>query len=397
MLCIVSGTVPPALAVHALQILLRPLVTIVSLMIMTLIAERLGLFDLLGRFIAKVSNGDGRKLFRNLFLCGTMTGVLFSNDAAVLIFTPLAFDLVERVGGVDWRASNKIPYYFAVLFVANLVGGLVISNPINVIVATLFGISFLEYAVWMFLPTAISILASYYGLRWFFRRDIPAKCLRTSPLMGRSQNRATLFIGGGLLLGTLAGFFSEGLTGIPNWAVAVGGALGFAVLYGYHSQCRSPVLHAVAWDIVVFVIGMFIVATGLRNVGVTHQIGGFLRTVAGDGLGILSALTALVSAVCSSLMNNHPTANIMAMVIEDFHRPMGEGKMLALSALIGGDLGPKMLPIGSLAALLWFRMLRERGVEVPYRLYIKVGIPVTLCAVILSVMILNFEYALFNR
>jgi arsenical pump membrane protein len=398
MLCLVSGIVPPALAVHALQVLLRPLVTIVSLMVMTLIAERLGLFNLLGDFIARISNRDGRRLFRCLFFCGTMTGVFFSNDAAVLIFTPLAFDLVERLSTADWKASNKLPFYFAVLFVANLVGGLVISNPINVIVATLFDISFLEYAAWMLLPTAASIFVSYYGLLWFFRRDIPAVC--GSGIVTRVRlrpNGTTLLIGSGLLLATLVGFFSESLTGIPTWAVAVGGAIGLAVLYRSHPVARrTPVLSGVAWDIVVFVIGMFIVANGLRNVGVTHQIGSLLRTLAGEGFSLLSGITALVSAVCSSLINNHPTANIMAMVIDDFKKPVGQEKMLAFSALIGGDLGPKMLPIGSLAALLWFRMLRDRGVDVPYGLYIKVGIPVTLCAVILSVIVLNLEYALFS-
>src|SRR3954463_11555210 len=158
---------------NTMRFLFAPVVTIVSLMALTLVAEQTGLFRVLAAQIAQRAGGDGRKLFTYIFVIGTATGTVFTNDAAVLILTPLVWRLIEDVQQEDWTEANKVPFYFAVLYVANLVGALLISNPINIVVANLFSISFSEYARWMVLPAIASMVVTYAGLRLFFRRDLP--------------------------------------------------------------------------------------------------------------------------------------------------------------------------------------------------------------------------------
>ena len=109
------GLVPLVLVALAVKLLFFPILTIVSLMIITLIAEQAGLFDLLSQSIAVAARGNGRLLFGYVFACGAVTGMVFTNDAAVLIFTPLVFQLVETVKEDSWTLRNKVPYYFAVL------------------------------------------------------------------------------------------------------------------------------------------------------------------------------------------------------------------------------------------------------------------------------------------
>jgi len=160
----------------------------------------------------------------------------------------------------------------------------------------------------------------------------------------------------------------------------------------------SPILvgKAIGWNAIIFVVGIFLVTNGLRETGLTEALGTIILGAVDQSLSLGIFVTGIVAAGASAAMNNHPTAWIMALTLQDL--PLGEltTRTLAFAALIGGDLGPKMLPIGSLAALMWFQILRERGVEISYWQYIKIGVPVTLISLLLSLLMLTLEYALVN-
>lgn len=391
-LTVALGIVPPALALETLRALALPLVTIASLMAIMLVAEQSGLLALLAYHTARLARGDARKLFTYLFACGALTGTVFTNDAAVLIFTPLVFTLVEEVQTREWTLANKIPFYFSVLYIGNLVGALVISNPINIIVASFFDIPFADYASWMVLPALVSMVVSYIGLRIYFRRAIPVayrvpEAWQRPPTDGSLLKPCTI-----VLAVTLLGFFTEGATGIPTWLVALASAIVLVSLHLLHGHSPVPILRGIGWDVLLFVAGIFIVVLGFRSAGFAALLADALRHLAGNGLTALVTVIAFAAALLSSLFNNHPTAGLMIFIIDDLALPALETRMLVFAALIGGDLGPKMLPIGSLAALMWFRMLRARGVHIPYGLYVRIGVPVTLAAVSLSLAVLVLQW-----
>lgn len=392
LLALMTGVVTPAQALEALQLLAFPIITVLSLMAITVIAEQAGVLRLVAHQVGRAANGDARKLFAYLFVLGSVTGTLFTNDAAILILTPMVFGLVEAVKQKDWRLENKIPFYFAVLYVGNLVGALVISNPINIVVSSVFGIRFVDYAAWMMLPALVSMAVSFVGLRLFFRQALRNTCNVPPALKASDVDRGMLRPCVIVLALTLIGFFSETLTGIPVWLVALLGATALCATHIHRGHAASRIVAGMGWDVILFVIGIFIVVIGLRNQGVTAIIGHIIAELGGTAMPGLTAAAGFVAAICSALVNNHPTAGLMIWVVKDFAQPVLETQMLVFATLIGGDLGPKMLPIGSLAALMWFRMLRDRGVQVPYAMYVRIGIPVTLAAVLLSLLTLNVEY-----
>ena len=394
-LMMLLNIVPVPLALKQVSELRFPFITIVSLMVITTITDRTGLFSALAYSMSRAAASDPKRLFTYLYFTGAAIGTIFTNDAAVLIFTPLVITLVAVVQQDDWTHENKLPFYFAVLYVANVVAVLVISNPIDIIVCDVFEVSFLEYAKWNALPGVVSIVVSYLGLRIAFRKSFP-KAFRPMPAPATSarqrQQRAICAV---VLAPTLACLFLQQFLGISIWMITLIAASVLLIIHWVAFRGDPvDVMKSVGWDVLVFVAGMFVIATGIRNLGITELIAEWITSVGQASFTAIMNTTGFTACIVSAIMNNHPTALTMALVIRDMDLPELETRLTAFAALMGGDLGPKMLPTGSLAAMLWFRILRGRGIEVSYLTYVKLGIPITLAALACALVTLNLQYLL---
>jgi arsenical pump membrane protein len=162
--------------------------------------------------------------------------------------------------------------------------------------------------------------------------------------------------------------------------VAAAGATVALALAWRHGAGRPPqVLRAaVAWEILVFLLGMFMLAEGLQNVGVVDRLRELYEW--GD-----PTVVGVTSAVGSALINNHSMALTNLLAIQEIP---GAGEDEYLAALVGGDLGPRLLPIGSLAGLLWLALLRRLEVEVPLRRFVVVGTAVAVPSLLASLAVL---------
>jgi arsenical pump membrane protein len=94
----------------------------------------------------------------------------------------------------------------------------------------------------------------------------------------------------------------------------------------------------------------------------------------------------LLSAVGSAVLNNHPMANLNMLALVPGGTAADPRRVLA--ALIGGDLGPRLFPMGSLAGLLWLEMLRRANVDVPVRRFVVVGAVATVPTLIACLALL---------
>src|SRR5687767_10194745 len=140
-------------AERAARDLWRPLIVIGSIMVTTACAAELGVFARLASWIEPRTRGPVRHAFRSVFVVSALTAAVLSNDAAILLVTPVVTTLLRAVYPKR-HPRFVVPFAFAV-FVAAGVAPLPTGNPMNLVVTARAGIDLNTYALHM-IPVAIA-------------------------------------------------------------------------------------------------------------------------------------------------------------------------------------------------------------------------------------------------
>ncbi|HET9103479.1 MAG TPA: SLC13 family permease [Solirubrobacteraceae bacterium] len=370
--------------------------TVGFLAALLLIAEgcrREGLFAALGEVMAGRAGGSPRRLLALVFAAATAVTIVLGLDATVVLLPPIVLATTARL-----RAAPRGPLY-ACAHLANSASLLLpVSNLTNLLAFRASGLSFAHFAVLMALPTVAVVAVEWAVIsRWAqdapraaegaagdgpsgdgpagqgLRADGAAPPVAVPPV---AVPRFALAV----LAATLAGFaLSSAVAVDPIWVAIAGAAV--INLPALVSRRTRPValLGAVEPGFLSFVLGLgVIVATATH-----HGLGAAVRDVlpAGTSLGDL-LLVAAISAVLANLVNNLPATLILVPVAA----ARGAGPVLAV--LIGVNVGPNLAHVGSLATLLWRRVLAAAGVAYPAREFVVLGAMTVPPAIVLATLLL---------
>ena len=115
----------------------------------------------------------------------------------------------------------------------------------------------------------------------------------------------------------------------------------------------------------VFVLALGVIVAAASRNGLGSAVHAVLP--AGSSLAALLGIAG-ISAVLANLVNNLPATLILVPVAA----ASGTGPVLAM--LIGVGVGPNLTYAGSLATLLWRRVLRAESLEVDLREFTRLGL-----------------------
>lgn len=320
------------------------LVFLVAVTVLAELADRAGVFDVVAARAARAARGRTPVLFGLVVLLATVTTIVLSLDTTAVLLTPVVLALAQ---GLE---LNPIPFALATVWLANTASLLLpVSNLTNLLAVDRLDLTTGEYVQRTALPALVAVVVTVAFLGLWQRRSLTGGYEVPEPVtpldVWRFRGNASAC---GLLVPAL-------LLGVPvAWAASLSAAVAIGVTLWRSPSALTPSL--VPWRLVLFVEALFLVVEAIGP----HGLDGLLR----DGIGG-PLQTSFVAAGGANLVNNLPAYLAVERVVP-------HDQLLAL--LLGVNLGPLVLPWGSLATLLWADRCRARGVRVGWFRFAAAGL-----------------------
>jgi arsenical pump membrane protein len=237
-----------------------------------------------------------------------------------------------------------------------------VSNLTNLLAIHRLGVSAAGYVAEVAVPAVVAIAITWAALLLWHRRRLRGSFTPPPKLVVADRALFLVAVTACTLLVPAL------LLGVPV-AAAASLAASIVVIAFFVRRRTALRWSLVPWRLVLIVEGLFLVVSAVGP----HGLDSALRATAGATGSLRIAATA---AVGSNLVNNLPAYLALDRIIP---------RSQLIDALLGVNLGPLVLPWGSLATLLWLERCRARGVRVPASTFALAGVvlvPVLLVATV---------------
>ena len=349
---------------------LKILVLFISMTALSIFLDELGFFRYLASFILKRARSGQFRLFIYLYVTVSVLTMFTSNDIIILSFTPFICYFAKSA------KIDPIPYLCAEFVAANTWSmALIIGNPTNIYLATASGIDFLSYLKISILPTLAAGAVAFCMLLLLFHKKLRA------PISGGSEDvviedKLLLWVGIAHLAVCTVFLAIGSYIGVEMWLVAVcaaGSLLIFNAVIAIVRRKKPRELlgcaRRIPYELVPFLLSMFVMIVILSEEGVTAQIAQLL----GSDFTILKY--GISSFLAANVINNIPMSVLFSSIISS---SSASAESAVFATVIGSNICAFFTPIGALAGIMWSSILNGHGYKFSYLNFLKMGLCIAL-------------------
>ncbi len=364
----------------------NPIKILTLFLSMTLLSVYLGdagFFDYVADTVFVKSKGGQMRLFLILYVVVAILTIFTSNDIIILTFTPPICIFAKKA------KISPLPFLFGEFIAANTWSmALIIGNPTNIYLAQSFGINFSEYLSVMILPAIVGGVTGLLALLLIFRKQLK------EPIAKQKQEKSTkypriakvpMLVSLTHLLVCIVLLALSDLIGMEMYLIclvlAISLTLFNAVYYLITFHSARPVVNSLKkepYELIPFVLSMFVIVLALKNSGVTDLLNNLL--VSGQTKDALSF--GVLSTISANLLNNIPMSVLFEKIISSSSMPAVYG------SIIGSNVGAFLTPVGALAGIMWSKILKKYDIEMSFKKFVLYGSAVAIPTLLSSVGVL---------
>jgi arsenical pump membrane protein len=402
---LLTGTVSYADIVDIISKIGGASITIMATIVMAVILESFGFFHWSAARLANAAKGSGYRLYWYIQLLFFLMTLLFNNDGSILITTPILILLLKNL---RLKPHQQIPYLLTGALIATASSAPIgVSNIVNLIALNIVHMTLYMHTAMMFVPATLGLLFMSWLMYVVVKRKLPKRLPDSvydiehifftknfHPLKGsltvetkrqrtRFMLKVLLFVFIMRCLLFVASYFA-----IPIEIVAVLGSVVLLVWRWYHLRTNPvDILKKTPWHILIFAFSMYVIIYGLHNAGLTAMLVKLCEPIVNEGLLYASFVMGGLVSVLSNFFNNHPALMVGTITLTEMGLDPVTLKTIYLANIIGSDMGSLLLPIGTLASLIWMHILRQNKIKVKWKDYLSVSLvvipPVTIVTLFL--------------
>ena len=356
---------------------------LIGMMIIVGITRRTGVFEYMAVKAAKLAKGEPLWIMAALAAVTAITSSLLDNVTTVLLIVPVTFSICNELD------IDPLPFLISQILASNIGGtATLIGDPPNIMIGSAAGLSFLDFAVNLFLPIILVFISNMIALCLIFRKRVQASAEAKAKIMAIHEidsikDYALLKRSLIVLVLTILGFLLHGALHLEPATIALGGA---ALLLLITKEEPEDILLAIEWPTLFFFAGLFIIVGALDSVGVIEYVA--RKSIAATSGAMVSStmLILWLSAIASAFIDNIPFVATMIPLIEKMGQIGGITNLKPLwwALSLGACLGGNGTLIGASANVIVAGLAEKNGVMLTYKGFLKIAFPLMILAVTIS-------------
>jgi Na+/H+ antiporter NhaD/arsenite permease-like protein len=333
-----------------------------------------GFYGWLARKAAS-SNVSERALLAILIVVGGVMAAFLTNDVVAVSMCPLLLSITLA------RGLNPVPFLLGFCFAANTgASGTIIGSPQNIIAAQKLNLSFAGVSEITAVPALLSLPVIWLVITYLYRDRWKLAMPSTDGNSAPGATEPPPFSVGETLKAAITAFVVVVAFVFSDWPRETVALTAAGVLLLSRRVSSKSLLHEVDGELILLIMGLFVVNAGLSATGLPQQLVTYL---AAEGINLNNPTALfLISSVVSDLVGNNPAV----MMLVPYLHVGGDANYLGAALSLGTHFSSNLVVFGSLAGIIMVEQAKDRGVKISGAEFSKAGVLVTAATMIIAVV-----------